>query len=341
MAACSRKFVFAAVLLAVEMLVPTVTVGQNINDFIRNLGGLVVQAMRQGAQAEWQKLPPGEYACIDQALHQTGMSVNDLINRGVFPNDTRIGQLRSSCRAEVAQISPPTGIQSSPYVVDGLALGGRVRLDSDAYRQYQCGPSEKFPGFIWCHKDITRKDGHAEVTHSNSILHAQDGTAWYVNGYIEPAFFGPNDIENEIRRLSARFGEPAHRISMTPHNGLPNAVIATWGKVELSPISPSDVAIVVSGGTVRGLLISFLGDLQRSAKASVPVFRLEGGGRLCLGGYIQPGWSRRSSIFDTRRNEDRTNTPDAGAGTGTDGYDRNANHDYIVLSRSGFQCIIG
>ena len=158
MTGCSRKFVFAAVLLAVGMLVPTVTVGQNINDFIRNFGGLVVQAMRQGAQAEWQKLPPGEYACIDQALHQTGMSVNDLTNRGVFPNDTRIGQQRASCRNQVAQIPQPAGIQSSPYVVDGLALGGQVRFESDAYKQYQCGPSDKFPGFTWCHKDVTKKD---------------------------------------------------------------------------------------------------------------------------------------------------------------------------------------
>jgi hypothetical protein len=273
----SRKCTFAAVILAAGMFFPTVTVGQNINDFLRNFGGLVQQAMRQGAQIEWQKLPPGEYTCIDQALDQTNLGVNDLINRGVFPNDTRIAQVRSNCRSQAAQTPPSIGIQSSPYVVDGLALGGQVRPDSDAYKQYQCGPSDKFPGFVWCHKDVTKKDKQTEVTHSNSILHAQDGTAWYVNGYIEPAFFGPNDIENEIQRLSAKFGQPANRVLMPPRDGLPNAVIATWGKVELPPISASDMAIVASGGGVHGLLISFLGDLQRSAKSGVPVFRLMGG----------------------------------------------------------------
>ena len=69
-----------------------------------------------------------------------------------------------------------------------------------------------------------------------------------MNGYIEPAFFGPSDIENEIQRLSAKFGQPANRVLMPPRDGLPSAVIATWGKLELSPISASEMAIVASGG---------------------------------------------------------------------------------------------
>jgi predicted aspartyl protease len=63
-----------------------------------------------------------------------------------------------------------------------------------------------------------------------------------------------------------------------PHRqGLPDALIAIWGKVELKQLDAEDVATVASGGTVNGLLISYLGDLERSAKAGVPVYRLAGG----------------------------------------------------------------
>ena len=106
--------------------------------------------------------------------------------------------------------------QPSPYVVDGLALGDRVRFESEAYNQYHCTPSEKFPGFTWCHKEKTEKTKRGEVTSSNSILHSQDGTAVYVNRYIEPAYFGPDEVRTEINRLSAKFGERAAK-SGCPH----------------------------------------------------------------------------------------------------------------------------
>ena len=45
----------------------------------------------------------------------------------------------------------------------------------------------------------------------------------------------------------------------------------------MQQLDAADVATVASGGTVKGLLVSYLGDLQRSAKAGVPVYRLGGG----------------------------------------------------------------
>ena len=180
----------------------------------------------------------------------------------------------SSLGGRASQISTS---QPSPYVVDGLALGGQVRFDSEAYRQYHCTPSDKFPGFTWCHKEKTEQTKRGEVVLSNSILHTSDGIALYVNRYIEPAFFGPNEVRNEIDRLSAKFGERARELRMPPRGGLPNALIAVWGKIDLEPLDPADVSAVASGGTVKGLLISFLGDLQRSAKAGVRVYKLAGG----------------------------------------------------------------
>ena len=79
-------------------------------------------------------------------------------------------------------------------------------------QQYQCSPSDNFPGFTWCHKEKTEKTNRGEVTSSNSILHTQDGTAVYIDRYIEPAFFGSNEVQSEIDRLSAKYGERARQI---------------------------------------------------------------------------------------------------------------------------------
>jgi hypothetical protein len=165
----------------------------------------------------------------------------------------------------------------SPYVVDGLSLGDQVAVGSDAYRRYHCGPSDRFSGFTWCHKEETKRDGRHEVLLANTILHREDGKAWYVNRYIEPAFFKPNDVQDEINRLSAKFAQPATEYRMPPRQGLPDAIIAVWGKLQLEPLDTNDVATVATGGATKGLLVSFLGDVQRSAKAGVPVYRLKGG----------------------------------------------------------------
>ena len=165
----------------------------------------------------------------------------------------------------------------SPYLVDGLSLGDQVAVGSDAYRRYHCGPSDRFSGFTWCHKEETKRDGRNEVLLANTILHREDSKAWYVNRYIEPAFFKPNDVQDEINRLSAKFAQPATEYRMPPRHGLPNAIIAVWGKLQLEPLDTNDVATVATGGATKGLLVSFLGDVQRSAKAGVPVYRLKGG----------------------------------------------------------------
>jgi predicted aspartyl protease len=171
----------------------------------------------------------------------------------------------------------PIVAQTSPYIVDGLVLGGHVHFESQAYKQFHCTPSEKFAGFTWCHKDNTEKTNRGEIVSSNSILHSQDGTAVYVNRYIEPAFFGANDVRTEIDRLSTKFGERAREFRMPPREGFPNAIMAVWGKIDLVQLNAADVSIVASGGSIKGLLVSFLGDLQHSANVGAPVYRLAGG----------------------------------------------------------------
>ena len=178
---------------------------------------------------------------------------------------------------EIPQASPAA---ASPYVVDGLALGDQVKFGSKPYQRYQCSPSDEFPGLLWCNEEHKTPVGDQypdqEVTRSHSVLQSQDG-AVYVNSCFEPAFFDPNGIQNEIDRMSSKFGRQARIIQMPQREGLPNAVIAVWGAIQLEPLRPEEISVVASGGSHPGILVSFLGDLRRSANAGIPVYRLAGG----------------------------------------------------------------
>jgi len=172
---------------------------------------------------------------------------------------------------EIPKASPAAALR---YAVDGLALGAQVKSGSERYQRYQCSPSDQFSGFISCNEEHTTPG--KDVTRSHSILQSQDGAAYYINSYFEPAFFDPNDIQNEINRMSFEFGQQARVIQMPQREGLPNAVMAIWGAIQLEPLNPDEVSKVASGGSHPGILVSFLGDVERSAKAGVPVYRLAG-----------------------------------------------------------------
>jgi hypothetical protein len=125
---------------------------------------------------------------------------------------------------------------------------------------------------------------------SHSILQSQDGTAYYVDSYFQPAFFDPNNIQSEIDRMSSEFRQQARIIRMSRREGLPSAVMAIWGAIQLEPLKPDELSVVASGGSPPGILISFLGDEERSAKAGVPVYRLAGGaGFLWVATFDQNG----------------------------------------------------
>jgi hypothetical protein len=183
-------------------------------------------------------------------------------------------------RNKLLEIPQTIPAAASSYVVDGLALGDQVKFGSKPYQRYQCSPSDEFPGFLSCNEEHKTPVGNEypglEVTRSHSVLQSQDGAA-YVNSYFEPAFFGPNGIQNEIDRMSSKFGRQARIIQMPQREGLPNAVIAIWGTIQLEPLRPEEISVVASGGSYPWILVSFLGDLRRSAKAGVPVYRLAGG----------------------------------------------------------------
>jgi hypothetical protein len=191
-------------------------------------------------------------------------------------------------RNNLVKIPRFSTVAASKYFVDGLSLGGHVESGNLAHQEYQCRPSDKFSGFIWCHEEHTTPDNR--VMRSHSILQSQDGTAYYVNSYFQPAFFDPNDIQNEIDRMSFEFGQQARIIQMSQREGLPSAVMAIWEAIQLEPLKPDEISVVASGGSPPGILVSFLGDEERSAKAGVPVYRLAGGaGFLWVATFDQNG----------------------------------------------------
>jgi hypothetical protein len=179
-----------------------------------------------------------------------------------------------------AQNTHPGPHSGSPYVVDGLALGARIDFESPIFRNYQCSPSEQFPQFTRCQRTQKQQivSSRRSVDATGSILHSSDGTAVYINRYISPGVFDRNEIQSEINRLSSKFGERALEMKMPQREGSPNAVIASWGKVQLEQLDADAVLLLASGQSPRkGLLIDYLGDLRRSAQLGLPIYSLNGG----------------------------------------------------------------
>src|SRR5260370_39303705 len=78
--------------------------------------------------------------------------------------------LGSVAAASAQQDTRPSGAQASPYQVDGIALGSRMRPGSSAYRDYKCAPSEQFEGLTWCRKSSQDRERRGSFTATYSIL---------------------------------------------------------------------------------------------------------------------------------------------------------------------------
>jgi hypothetical protein len=195
---------------------------------------------------------------------------------------------------------------ASPYVVDGLALGARVDPESPAYRGYQCSPSELFPEFTRCQRTQRQQEGggRGAFDATSSTLHGRDGKAVYINRNIAPWSFDRNEIPDTIKQLSSKLGERAREMRLPPREGVQTAIIAVWGKIQLTELDAGAVSILASGESPRkGMLIDYLGNLRRSAQLGLPVYTLSGGA-----GYI---WS--ASVDRNNRGHIRFLTADPSA----------------------------
>jgi hypothetical protein len=172
------------------------------------------------------------------------------------------------------------------FFVDGLAVGAPVAPNSKAYRQYVCKPSEQYDQFTRCHESHTEKG----VQISRTIMHTSNLITWYVNKELSPAYFTASAIDTELNRLSGSFSTPRiHRLNEM--HGFPKAIIATFGGVELQPLSRDDLAILAQGKSPHlGILVDFMNDFHRSASLHLPVYKLVGSkGFAWIANYDQQG----------------------------------------------------
>ena len=160
-----------------------------------------------------------------------------------------------------------------------------------AYQQYQCVPSQKFEGFVWCTKTISHKEARGRFKAWFSILHAHDGAVVYVNRFQEPAYWSANEVADDIQRYSRKIGEEPHIIELPVRPGLPKGTLATWGKVVLEPIVGDELRLLGEDKPLKkGIAIDFIGNFTQSARQGLPIYRLAGGaGFVWAASYDQSG----------------------------------------------------
>jgi hypothetical protein len=169
-------------------------------------------------------------------------------------------------------------VAATEYAIDGLAVGTQLNFGSAAYREYKCSPSNQFAGLIWCQKARTDKERRGSYTAAYSLLHSQDGNISYVSRSQEPAFLNPKEVELNIQRYSRKIGESPRIMKMPHRSGLPDGLIAVWGKIKLEPLDHESIKILAAGKSPKkGFLIDYLRNFARSAKEGLPIYRIDGG----------------------------------------------------------------
>src|SRR5213080_1049926 len=161
------------------------------------------------------------------------------------------------------------------------ACGHRVRFVAtwrEEFFEVPCSPSDQFDGFIWCQKARTDKEQRGSYIAAYSLLHSQDGNISYINRSQEPAFFNLKEAELNIQRYSRKIGESPRIMKMPHRSGLPDVVIAAWGKITLEPLDQESIKILADGkNPKKGFLIDYLRNFTRSAQEGLPIYRIDGG----------------------------------------------------------------
>ena len=273
----TNKLATLCIALMATICLPRIGTAQDARDMFSLFRKLAQTALVKSAQRAWSRLSDEELTCLNKALASRGTSIGNLVRRGVQPGDPNLSSLRASCGG-ASTFRTADGNRPSVYVVDGLALGGTVQPDSSAYREYQCAPSEQFSGYTWCRKKTDKRSSRGQFSSSNSILHSQSGVAHYVNRFLEPAWFSGNEANEDINRLSKKYGQPTRIIPMPRQSSVPNGMIVTWGNVALEPLNSNNLSELAAGRDVHvGFMIDHIGNFQRSAQQGLPIYRISGG----------------------------------------------------------------
>src|SRR5262249_50285480 len=182
-----------------------------------------------------------------------------------------------AAQAQLERQGPdPIGVRSSAYAVSGVVLGAPVQFDRSAFKDYKCTPSDQFDGFTWCQKTRQEKERRGKFVSTYSILHSRAGVAVYIDRYLEPAFFGAREADDDIGQHSRTIGETPRITRMPQRAGFPNGILASWGKVELEQLDDDSIKALAEGRrpTTKGYIVDFIGNFAPSAKEALPLYRL-------------------------------------------------------------------
>jgi hypothetical protein len=286
---------YSAVLLSLGILcIGSNALARSPGDVFNHFAGNQQLVGTKAAHAEWHRSPGADITCVEQNLRPRESSIAALMALGAPTADGRVTPELAFCRNQMEQRILPTiltSAQTDPYSVDGLTLGSKVAFGTPAYQQYQCGPSQKFEGFVWCTKRISDKEAHGRFKAWFSLLHAQDGGVVYVNRYQEPAYWYANEVPDNLQRHSREIGEEPHVIQLPVRPGVPKGTLATWGKVVLEPIVGDELRLLGEDKPLKnGIAIDFIGNFTRSARQGLPIYRLAGGaGFVWVASYDESG----------------------------------------------------
>jgi hypothetical protein len=181
-------------------------------------------------------------------------------------------------------------IAPSPYSIGELFLGERVSRGEAGRLGYNCAGSKKFDDFSWCAKEGNETEPRGRFKAWYSMMLDRDGRIVYLNRYQEPAYWGANEAKDDIQRYSKKVGEEAHVIHLPARPGL-QGTLATWGNVELEPISGDELRLLAADKPLpKGIAIDFIGNFTKSAQQGLPIYRLTGGaGFVWAGSYNDQG----------------------------------------------------
>ena len=173
--------------------------------------------------------------------------------------------------AALVLLAPASGQGASFPAVDGVRLGSPFTPG----REYRCSASEQFAPLSFCRRARQEKARQGRFSSTTTILHGQGGTAVYANREIRPAFFAPNDMQTELKRLSGRQEAAPREMRPPEKEDLPAALIAIWGSLQLEEIDRTAVEEARTSG--ESLLIDYLGDIGHSLELGLPVYRFKSG----------------------------------------------------------------
>jgi hypothetical protein len=195
-----------------------------------------------------------------------------------FPRTVVAGVVAVLWLGSAAQAQMPSGDAGPAYGIDGLVLGTKIKTEGAAYRDFKCSPSEQFDGFIWCQKSRRENQARGSFDATYSMLHSRDGTVVYLSRYQQPSFFDAKEAGREIQNYAQKFGGTPKITRIPRRSGNIDALLATWGSVELEPLDDDSMKTVAAGRSPKkGFMVDFLGDFAKSAKEGLPVYRIAGG----------------------------------------------------------------